>query len=116
MNAVEEKNNKKSSDDELIVNSIQNLKNFKFKRTLSDNKNCKRIALEGRFESETEPAVIVLEKESFLSESISKIFQEENEIKINFINDIYYGYQYFPKSIFNGLSFCYIFVLKLSKF
>lgn len=84
---------------------------FKLTKILSNNTNRKTITVLGSFPdtSETDKAVILLEKNAFkendVKESENNYFTDKLETKIEFINNIYGSFQCFPPADLNGKFF-----------
>jgi len=82
--------------------SGEEFKLFKIVRILNDNPQQKTIYIQGRFEGQDDDAVVILEKLPFNQESLSKVFEEVNEIRLTLDNDIYKTYEMFPPPELNG--------------
>lgn len=78
----------------------QNFENFRLKRILMNDTQRKMIAVEGNFEGNHEPAVVVMEKYSFDEASVLNVCNEQTKLKNNMENDVYKSYSCVPP--YNG--------------
>ena len=81
-------------------------KNVKLLRVLNDDPDSKFAAIEGEVEGkdgDKQPAVLVLEKTPFQLDGVVKLMQgDEQQFKVDFINDVYHKYTVEARSACNG--------------
>ncbi len=76
-------------------------KNLKLLRILNDDHEMKFAAIEGEIEDKS--AVLLFEKTPFHLDDIAKLMKEnEQQFKVDFINDIYHKYTVEARSSCNG--------------
>lgn len=78
----------------------QNLDQFNLKRILMNDTQCKMVAIEGNFNGNQEPAVIVMEKYAFDEASILNVCNANTKLKKNLENDVYKSFSCVPP--YNG--------------
>ncbi|XP_013774663.1 m7GpppX diphosphatase-like [Limulus polyphemus] len=86
-----------------VHENISSFENFHLTKILNQNSSTKSIFVEGRFGNDIRPAVILLEKTSFVDEAIKKMLCKDMTVKQQFHNDIYGSYEGFPSAEFNGV-------------
>lgn len=81
-------------------------KNVKLLRILNDDHDSKFAAIEGEVEGQNgdkQPAVLVLEKTPFHFDEVVKLMQaDEQQFKVDFINDVYHKYTVDAQAACNG--------------
>ncbi|CAF0957844.1 unnamed protein product [Adineta steineri] len=87
-------------------------KNVKLLRILNDNHELKFVAIEGEVEAkdgETKSAVLLFEKTPFQFDDVTKLMQgDEQQFKVDFINDIYHKYTVEAQSACNDIKLAFI--------
>ncbi|CAF0861676.1 unnamed protein product [Adineta steineri] len=87
-------------------------KNVKLLRILNDNHELKFVAIEGEVEAkEGEPksAVLLFEKTPFQFDDVTKLMKgDEQQFKVDFINDIYHKYTVEAQSACNDIKLAFI--------
>jgi hypothetical protein len=82
-------------------------KKVKLIRLLNDDHESKFASIEGEVEEpngEKKSAVLVLEKTSFQFNDVEKLMKEnEEQFKVDFINDIYHKYTVEARTACNGM-------------
>lgn len=82
-------------------------KHVKLLRILHDDHDTKYVAIEGEVEEkegEKKSAVLIYEKTPFQFDDVVKLMQEnEQQFKVDFVNDIYHKYTVEAKSACNGM-------------
>ncbi len=82
-------------------------KNVKLLRILNDDHEMKFAAIEGEVEEndgEKKSAVLLFEKTPFQFDDVVKLMKEnEEQFKVDFINDIYHKYTVEARSTCNGM-------------
>nr|CAD7392986.1 unnamed protein product [Timema cristinae] len=92
-----------SNCEESIHAFIKNFAGFETTRILSESSQRKTICIEGSFEGNTSPAIVILEKKPFSGQNLKNILNIESILSKDFINDIYGNYECFPKLEYNGI-------------
>lgn len=89
-----------------VVEDLNNFKlgDFLFRRVLNSNSNRKSIYILGSLNGKDGDAVLTLEKKAFSEADLNEngYFNDVNEVKQHFHNDIYSNYDCFPKPSLNS--------------
>ena len=86
-----------------IHSDLNNLKNLKFKRILSDVPEQKLVVVEAEVENSQDPAVLILEKPPWKEEDLKGVISKQTTSNQQFTNDIYGQYLLQPDPQFNKL-------------
>jgi len=86
-----------------VHSDLQNLKNIKFKRILSNVAERKLVVIEAEVLNSSDPAVIILEKPPWKEENVVGVLSESTSANQQFNNDIYGQYSVEPKQEFNAV-------------
>ncbi|KAF8782957.1 m7GpppX diphosphatase-like [Argiope bruennichi] len=87
-----------------IEDNMGSLKSFQVVKILKECLSTKSIVVEGRFDGDDKPAIIVLEKTPFDIRDISQLFTSDSRLELKFWNNIYGNYHVYPQTGFNGIS------------
>lgn len=97
---------KMKPNEEINQDHIKDFSNFKLTRILSNNTRSKVCFLQGTFNNNENPAIVILEKKPFSEESLEDqnngYLTNNCSLTKSFINDIYGNYECFPKTDING--------------
>lgn len=103
---LDEDDKKNALENEDGVCERTNLSSFEVTRVLQNNCARKLICVEGTFEDDADPAIVLLEQKSFPNDKVSLkkgFFSEKTIYQKNCANDVYGNYDCFPAEEYNSM-------------